>query len=42
MVAHTYNPSTQKVVKEDREFEASLDYIARPYLKTPRVEDVAQ
>jgi hypothetical protein len=33
VVVHIYNPSTQEADAEDQEFEASLGYIARFYLK---------
>jgi hypothetical protein len=36
MMVHICNPSTQEVEKENQEFKASLDYIARLYLKKER------
>jgi hypothetical protein len=33
MMVHICNPSTQEVEKENQEFKASLDYIARLYLR---------
>jgi hypothetical protein len=33
MVTYTHNPSTQRLMQEDLEFQASLGYIARTYLK---------
>jgi hypothetical protein len=32
-VVRDYNPSISEARQEDYEFEASLDYIERPYLK---------
>jgi hypothetical protein len=32
-MVHICNPSTQEVEKENQEFKASLDYIARLYLR---------
>jgi hypothetical protein len=37
-MTHTYNPSTQKLRQEDKEFQATLGYIAKPCRKERKKE----
>jgi hypothetical protein len=38
-MVHAYNPSTWEAEQDDHNFEASLRYIARPYLNNNKKEN---